>query len=185
MEILRRLCSPSLHTRLEASRARLYRMAYAWRHDPDLADDLVQETLARALKQRAQLREDSSFDAWLYTIMANCHRDWLRRERHWVDIEEAGLIAEDNPADAADQGSVVSRVRAAVARLPEAQRQVLTLVDLEEMTYAQVAAVLNIPQGTVMSRLFRARAALRAVFDNPAQTAAHPAAASCRLKVVK
>ena len=157
-------------------------MAYAWRHDPDLADDLVQETLARALKQRAQLREDTAFDAWLYAIMANCHRDWLRRERHWVDIEEADLAGEDNPADAAEQGGLVTRVRTAVARLPEAQRQVLTLVDLEEMSYAEVAAALNIPQGTVMSRLSRARAALRATLEAPAQTAAP---VFCHLKVVK
>ncbi|MGF1547079.1 MAG: RNA polymerase sigma factor [Thiotrichales bacterium] len=150
---------------LEQQRPRLYRLAFAWCHDAALADDLVQETLSKALARRAQLREEAALVGWLVAILNNCWRDHLRRAGNFEDIDElhASLPNPDvSPEEACSRGQLIECVRAAVARLPLGQRQVLTLVDLEEMSYAEVAQTLNIPVGTVMSRLSRARAALKA-----------------------
>ncbi|MGF1642716.1 MAG: RNA polymerase sigma factor [Thiotrichales bacterium] len=149
---------------LEQQRPRLYRLAYAWCHDVALADDLVQETLSKALARRAQLRDDAALVGWLVAILNNCWRDHLRRSGDFEDIDELHSSLPSpgvSPEEACGRGQLIECVRAAVARLPLGQRQVLTLVDLEEMSYAEVAQTLSIPVGTVMSRLSRARAALK------------------------
>ena len=146
---------------LQQSRARLYRMAYAWCHNAALADDLAQETLTKALRKAGQLRDPKARDAWLFTILANCYRDHFRRQRDMDDIDDVELHDETTPESRNSQQEIVIMVRAAIAKLPEAQRQVMTLVDLEGFTYIEVAGVLGVPIGTVMSRLCRARNALR------------------------
>lgn len=165
MKILSFLCnSRAVRNQLDQSRKRLYRVALSWCGDPALADDLVQETLSKALKSCGQLRDPERFDSWLFSIMANCWRDHFRRHQPMEDIDELEdyhCVHEATPEDAHAQSQVVQRVREAVARLPVGQRQVLTLVDLEEFSYAEVAAILDIPAGTVMSRLCRARQALK------------------------
>lgn len=156
---------------IEASRARLYRMAYAWCHDPALADDLAQETLARGLARVEQLRESEKVGGWLFSILHRCWIDHLRGKRD--DLDESALtdVAADEPGPdgVAERSQTVGRVRQAVATLPIGQRQVVTLVDLEELSYAEVAEVLAIPIGTVMSRLCRARAALRQLLEPVAE----------------
>lgn len=146
---------------LEQKRARLYRLAYAWCHNPALADDLVQDTLTKALQKADQLRDPAAQDAWLFSIMANCYRDHFRRGRETEDIDDVELSHDLSPEYESARGEVVDRVRMAIARLPEGQRQVVTLVDLEGFSYVEVAQILQIPSGTVMSRLCRARAALK------------------------
>lgn len=150
--------------RLEALGPRLYRLAYAWCHDAHLAEDLAQESLAKALGRVEQLRDEGSLESWLFTILNNCWRDHLRRRREMVDVadlDEVVLAHDDSPERLYDRRQSTLRVRDAIAVLPLAQRQVLTLVDLEECSYAQVAQVLGVPVGTVMSRLARARQAIR------------------------
>lgn len=153
-----------LRQRIEHWRPALYRVAYSWCHDRALAEDLVQEALLKALSRRAQLRDDERLRGWLFAILNNGFRDHLRRLRVHEDIDE---LADEMPAPAPSPeddhatAQVVARVRAAIATLPLGQRQVVTLVDLEELSYAEVAHALEIPIGTVMSRLCRARAALR------------------------
>lgn len=146
---------------LEQARGRLYRMAYAWCHNAALADDLVQDTLAKALQKGNQLRDPKARDAWLFTILANCFRDHYRRQRDMDDIEDVEIAAEGGPESDSSSAQIVTRVRAAIARLPEAHRQVVTLVDLEGFSYVEVAQILAIPIGTVMSRLCRARNAMK------------------------
>jgi len=156
--------------RLDELRAPLFRVACAWSHDRALADDLVQDTLVKAMLHAEQLRDPERLRNWLFGIMANCWRDHLRGLRPMVDIEaldEACFCSDETPDMAYDRGQIVIRVRAAVARLPIGQRQVVTLVDLEEFSYAEVAACLGIPIGTVMSRLCRARLALRELLRPP------------------
>lgn len=150
-----------LEHRLAASRTRLYRIAYAWCHDAPLAEDLVQETLAKALRHRKQLRDGRALDKWLFQILANTWRDHCRRKRDTVDIAHAGLATQDGPAVHHQTHEIVDQVRAAVGRLDPNQRQVVTLVDLQGFAYQEVAEVLDIPIGTVMSRLCRARKELR------------------------
>lgn len=142
---------------LGEKRQRLYHMAYAWTHDPALADDITQETMVKALKNGSQLRDLKALDKWLFGILANCWRDHFHRQKPTENLEELVLIDEFTPEHNHAQQHIVTHVRAAVSRLPEGQRQVLTLVDLEGFSYAEVAEILSVPMGTVMSRLCRAR----------------------------
>jgi len=153
-----------LQNELNLIRPRLYRLAYSWSHNAALADDLVQETMIKALKNIGQLRDPSLLNSWLFSILANCLRDHFRQYREMDDIDELEdyLYAHDQtPEEEHSQSQIVARVRSAVAKLPLGQRQVLTLVDLEELSYIEVAEILDIPIGTVMSRLCRARQALK------------------------
>ncbi len=146
---------------LANSRDRLYRMAYAWTHDPYLADDLVQQTCYKALCKQRQLRDIEAADAWLFRILANCLADYHRVRREMLSDDELISIDRRTPEDEAQDEQVAKRVRQAVRSLPLPQCQVVTLVDLEGFAYAAVAQILDIPVGTVMSRLSRGRRALR------------------------
>ncbi len=151
---------------LEQIRPRLYRLAYSWSHNPAFADDLVQETLIKALKNANQLRDPALLTSWLFSILANCWRDHFRKHREMDNIEELEdfrYAHENTPEIAHSESQIISRVRAAIAQLPLGQRQVLTLVDLAELSYIEVAATLDIPIGTVMSRLCRARTSMKAL----------------------
>jgi RNA polymerase sigma-70 factor (ECF subfamily) len=157
---------------IEALRPVLYRIAYAWCHDAALADDLVQETLSKALTRRAQLRDEASLKAWTVAILNHCWLDHLRSRRDFDDVEDWQDELEssaDTPEASCNREQVIACVRSAVARLPLGQRQVLTLIDLEEFGYAEVADILDIPVGTVMSRLSRARAGLKIFLDTAMQ----------------
>ncbi|MGA9164443.1 MAG: RNA polymerase sigma factor [Thiobacillus sp.] len=157
---------------IEALRPVLYRIAYAWCHDAALADDLVQETLSKALTRRAQLRNEASLKAWTVAILNHCWLDHLRSRRDFDDVEDWQDELEssaDTPEASCNREQVIACVRSAVARLPLGQRQVLTLIDLEEFGYAEVADILDIPVGTVMSRLSRARAGLKIFLDTAMQ----------------
>ena len=151
--------------RLEKSREALYRMAFAWCHNRDLAEDLTQQTLVKALEKRNQLRELDKLERWVFQILANALRDWYRRERPTEAIEDHEPVEVFSPERGVMRDEVVTRVREAIARLPLAQCQVVTLIDLEGLSYADVAEVLDIPIGTVMSRLSRARKSLAAQLD--------------------
>lgn len=169
MDIFTRLTRlRSLRQRLGDSRERLYRIAYAWCHDATLADDLVQDTLRKALTHAEQLRDPAAMDAWLLRILTNCWRDHFRSQRDTLDIDDMELADEKTTDGQHEQGEIVKQIRQAVATLPIGQRQVLTLVDLEGSSYAEVADILGIPIGTVMSRLCRARQALKTLLLNDA-----------------
>ena len=168
MSIISRFLFGPFRPGVEALRPVLYRIAYAWCHDAALADDLVQETLSKAWARRAQLRDEAVLKAWLVAIMNHCWLDHLRGRRDFDDVDDWQdelESATDTPEVCCNREQVIACVRAAVARLPLGQRQVLTLVDLEEFGYAEVAGILDIPVGTVMSRLSRARASLRNFLD--------------------
>lgn len=170
--------SRAFEQRLAESRPRLYRLALSWCRNRSVAEDVVQETMSKALAQAGQLRDAEAMHGWLLAIMANCWKDHYRRCRETENIDDVGehLHAEDaTPEEGCVQNQVVRRVREAVLSLPPRQRQVVTLVDLEECSYAEVASILEIPVGTVMSRLSRARQALRELlldFQVPALAAA-------------
>ena len=112
------------------------------------------------MQKSEQLRDPKARDAWLFSILTNCYRDHFRRQREMEDVDEIELLHESTPESENSQIQIVHKVRAAVARLPEGQRQVISLVDLEGFSYVEVATILDIPIGTVMSRLCRARAAM-------------------------
>jgi len=149
---------------VEHSRDALYRVAYAWCHDAQRADDLVHEAIEKALRNAAQLRDAQRVRGWVFRILANCLRDQQRARRDEIELEEVEeqlFAAGPTPEEAHASIEIAARVRQAIARLPLGQRQVVTLVDLEGCSYAEVGEALEIPIGTVMSRLCRARQALR------------------------
>ena len=147
---------------LEKRRELLYRLAYSWCHNPALADDLVQDAMVKALKNARQLKDAAAIKGWLSKILANCWYDYLRRYRETVDLDKLPYEETASAGDEHEKQDIVSRVRAMIAELPVGQRQVITLVDLAGFSYVEIADILDIPVGTVMSRISRARKALKA-----------------------
>ena len=134
------------------------------------ADDLVQDTLERAWARLGQWRPGSDLRAWLFSIMHNLRVDQQRRGELPVQALDESLP--DVPIRPTQTDRLELRdLEAALAQLPEEQRQVLLLVGLEEMTYQDVAASLGIPLGTVMSRLARGRERLRQVLNGQPKAA--------------
>ena len=150
-----------LYLRIQAMRPRLCSIALSWGCCQDLANELVQEALVTALDKLAQLRDMQALEAWVIKILANTHRLHLRRIRPTVSLDDIDLQAACSAADDIDREYLVGRVQKAIMRLKQDQRYVLTLVDMEGMSYTEVADILDIRIGTVMSRLSRARARLR------------------------
>lgn len=173
MNIIDLLCgAPVAKHQIAERRGRLYRVAYAWCGERHLADDLVQETLTRAIAKRHQLREPSRLDSWLYSILNNCWREHLRGRRPQDELDEQSLTSSRCPEGINQSEELCQRVLELMARLPEGQRQVLSLVALEELSYREVAEALDIPIGTVMSRLCRARQFIARALEAPGLTAA-------------
>lgn len=143
---------------------RLRRYARALAGNRDDADDLVQDTLERAWAKSALWRGVADMRGWLFGIMHNLHVDGVRRPR--VATQS---IDDDTPevAIAPTQGErlAVLDLQAALDLLPIEQKEIVLLVALEDMAYADVAKTLGIPIGTVMSRLSRGRERLRALMD--------------------
>ncbi len=159
--------SVTLKGRIAEARNRLYRVALAWCGDEMLADDLVQETMANGIINIKQLRDESRLFAWLYSILNNNWRLHLRRNKYHDELDEQLSSDENGPFGDCHELEIVMQVRRAVASLAIEQRQVISLVDLEGFSYCDVAEVLDIPIGTVMSRLHRARKNLLSIMDNP------------------
>ncbi|MDA0224756.1 MAG: sigma-70 family RNA polymerase sigma factor [Proteobacteria bacterium] len=138
---------------------RLRRYARALVGERNAADDLVQDTLERALVKFHLWRPGSDLRAWLFAIMHNVHVNHVRARREFTAFDdEAPEIPVRATQEIALQGRDLGR---AVAQLPEGQREVLLLIVLEDMSYQNVADALGIPIGTVMSRLSRAREKVR------------------------
>lgn len=145
---------------IEAAIPALRRYAYALARDSADADDLVQDCLERALARRALWRGEGPVRAWLYRILLNRFRDGRRvaARVHLVPVE--GILAL-TPPDGQETHLALREVHEAMGRLPDDQRAALLLVALEGMSLAEAARTLGIPEGTLASRIGRARAALR------------------------
>ena len=126
-----------------------------------LADDLVQDTLSKALKNYHQLENHEKIDAWLFRILHNTWMDHLRRYKPTTDLDDIDPLDDKSPENHLSDEQLAHRVQQAVFNLPIPQRQVVTLVDLEGSSYAEVSEILALPIGTVMSRLNRARNTLK------------------------
>lgn len=151
----------------DSSWSRLHRIARSWGCDDDLACDLVQETCVIALDKAEQLRKPESAECWLITILANCHREHLRKAKRTLAIaDETILHSEQSPDTALEQTHISEMVQQAIRCLSDDHRSVLTLVDMEGFSYTEVAEMLDIRIGTVMSRLSRARSRLRMLLND-------------------
>jgi RNA polymerase sigma-70 factor (ECF subfamily) len=164
------------HQDLVAAIPRLRRYARVLTGEGARADDLVQDTLARAWEKRGLWLAGSDLRAWLFTIMHNVfvnQRALARRDARNVSIDDpdGGMAAWQLPVPATQFTRVeLMETMQSLARLSPEQREVLVLAAVEEMRYEEIAAVMGIPVGTVMSRLSRAREKLRrANGDTPLQ----------------
>ena len=140
----------------------LLRYARALTRDSADADDLVQETLMRAYENRARFRPDGELKSWLFSILHNTFVSGLRRRRSYADrMDRVAELGETEAAPEQETHLRLAQIRAAFLTLPNEQREALHLVAIEGMAYGEAADVIGIPLGTLMSRLGRARAALR------------------------
>ncbi len=164
------------HPELVAALPRLRRYARVLTRDLNRADDLVQDTLARAWEKRRLWQAGSDLRAWLFTIMHNVHVNQCASRRR--ELAETSIDADDSPnagweipvrATQSDRVEL-AEVLLQIDRLPIEQREVLILAAVEELRYEEIARVQRVPIGTVMSRLNRARQRLRRM----AQDAATP-----------
>lgn len=142
----------------------MLKYAYALSGDSDLACDLVQDSVVKALSARALPTQHDSYRPWLFQILRNVFFDHLRRKKRLTayQTEIAQGDIQTGPEHRA-QESLVDRmtVRAGLGRLTGPHREILVLVDIAGFSYDEVAAILDVPRGTVMSRLSRARHCLR------------------------
>jgi RNA polymerase sigma-70 factor (ECF subfamily) len=130
--------------------------------DTDLAEDAAQEAFIRAWQHLPDYRPRSPFRNWLYRIAVNAAYDALRGEREAIDPETLALVSpEEGPSAVLERQERAEHVRRAVRALPPASRAVLVLREYEGLSYREIADTLDIPVGTVMSRLNYARRWLR------------------------
>jgi RNA polymerase sigma-70 factor, ECF subfamily len=156
---------PDLHKRIENEIPRLRRYARALTRDVHAADDLVQDCLARALGKVHLWEEGSDLRAWLFTILHNQHVNHVRRAvREGAAI---GLADHSMPSSTPNQARRLELrdLERAMGKLPDEQRAVILLVGLEGLRYEEVAEILDVPVGTIRSRLSRGRETLRRLMD--------------------
>jgi RNA polymerase sigma factor (sigma-70 family) len=154
---------------LAALLPRLRRFAYGLsRHATD-ADDLTQATVERALNARVQWQPGTRLDAWVFRIMRNQWIDTARsRQRHerWLAPEIAGANVSTNGAPAIEAAVELRYLMRALSQLPDEQREAVALVSIDGMAYRDAANLLDIPIGTLTSRLIRGRQALLALTED-------------------
>ena len=156
-------------TTLPAYTDGLYAYAIVLSRNPAMAADLVQETYLRALKAKESLRPDSNVKSWLFTILRNIWLNHLRHERAGPKLAEldsdenladVSIATSEDPHDLYLRNLQREQVRAAIQQLPIEFREIIILREYEELSYSEIANVLQCPMGTVMSRLARARSRL-------------------------
>jgi RNA polymerase sigma-70 factor (ECF subfamily) len=155
--------SPTFEADLAALLPRLRRFAHGLCRDPAEADDLTQATVERALRSRRQWQPGTRLDSWLYKIMRNLWIDTVRsrgrRQKFEAPPEEAANVGDD-PRQRIETSIELQRAMAAMERLPDEQREVVALILIEGFGYRETAEMLDLPIGTVSSRLVRGRTAL-------------------------
>jgi RNA polymerase sigma-70 factor, ECF subfamily len=166
-----------LSAELPALLPRLWRFALRLAGDRHDAEDLVQRACVRALERRSQLQPGTSTLSWLFSIV---HSVWLNEVRarqirshgsmQWS--EELADTMPDTGASNPEQYTLQQQIISAVEKLPDAQRTVMLLVAVEGLSYREAATVLDVPMGTVMSRLARARLTIGAFFGTAGEAAA-------------
>jgi RNA polymerase sigma-70 factor (ECF subfamily) len=159
-----------LHTEIAALLPRLRRFARTVTYNREDADDLVQVAVERALSRSDQWQEGTRLDSWMFRIMKNAWIDEIRtrvRRDHLFAPEQAGEHVGDDHAEAHQQRMAIQQ---AISLLSEDHRIVIGLVLVDGLPYKEAADVLEIPMGTLTSRLARAREALQGLLSDQART---------------
>lgn len=151
---------------------RVVNIAYSLLSDREDALDAAQEVFIKVYKNISGFRGDSSVSTWIFRITQNVCRDFLRKRKAVFlsldndNEDEPGIeIADesDSPEQVSERNERTAALRAAIAQLEENQRTVLTLFDIQGMSYEEIACIVRCPVGTVKSRLYRARESLRKI----------------------
>lgn len=147
----------------------LYNFARWQTRDHHEAEDLVQETFARALNGFSSFQPGTNFRAWIYRILRNTFltsRTGLKSQEISIEQEDENVLLppeRETPESILIKGSLQQHIRTALERLPAIYREAILLCDVEEMSYQEIAELIGIPIGTVMSRIARARKLLRGI----------------------
>lgn len=168
--------SDPFRSELIALLPRLRRFALGLCADPHRADDLVQAACERALSRRAQWQDGTRLDSWMYRIVQNLWIDQLRAPGRTVDadVQEVETVADERDwTEEMHARLTLEQVTAALGRLPPPMRAVLMLTCVEDKSYKEAAAILEIPIGTVMSRLARARLELHRILQEEPRANLH------------
>ena len=153
---------PEFRNQLQDCLPDLWRYAYALTRDRNLADDLVQDCAERALRKRDLWKQTGALKPWLMKMLLNLYRNQLRTQSRRPQLVAMDDMHHDPAApDALDQKLALSQTARAMQKLPDDQREALLLIVLGGVSYKQASEALNVPLGTLMSRLGRARAKLR------------------------
>lgn len=153
---------------------RAYQYAYRLTRDQELASDIVSEAFVRICSALGSFRGNSAFGTWLYRILTNCYLDYRKRDKSARNVSldssvqfEGGEVdrqfesEDDSPLEEAERNAREEVIQTAIAQLPEYQQSMLVMYHIEMLTYEEIAETLDLPIGTVKSRLNRARLALR------------------------
>jgi len=150
--------------------ARIFNLTRSYVKDEEEAKDLTQDIFVTVFRSLHHLRDDAKFGAWLYQLALNHCRNRYSRLKRRGFFTNLSLDDPDNPLQLSqgetperklEQRSVKEAVRAAIAAMPAAEKEILLLRDLQELSYEEISAILDIPLGTVKSKLNRARLALK------------------------
>jgi len=152
---------------IEPHLTRLTRYARLLVRNPIQADDLVQDTVVRALEKAHLYESNTNLRGWLVTIMHNEHVNGVRRSMRGAVLVSDEELGELGHAPAQEAPVELREIRGAVQRLPRDQREPLILHWLHGLKYEEIATLMDLPIGTVQSRISRARKALRAMIDAP------------------
>ena len=159
-----------VETKIQEYHDRAYMAALGILRDPDAAADAVQEATVRTLRAKERYNPDYPFYPWFYRILKNYCLDLLARRKRRPQVSDPGAVIERLPSGARTDESLILRQRdaaihRAIETLSETHREILHLRHWQDLSYEEIADVLDIPIGTVMSRLYRARRALQRRLD--------------------
>lgn len=152
---------PSAESLVQAHLDALYGLARAWTRDGDLAKELTHRAFLKAFEKRGQLRNPEAARAWLIAILRNEMMSEFRQRRIEVELDEEMPGYVEDPVDLECDEAMLFALPAAVNGLPDGMREILLLRFQQELSYEDISRILGLPMGTVMSRLHRAKAALR------------------------
>lgn len=149
---------------------KIYNLALNYVKQEEEAKDLTQDIFVTVYRSISKLRDETKFVAWLYQVAINhCRNRYKKLQRRGyfnsqsIDDEESPLqlSGNDSPEKNLEQNRTIKLVRQAIAAMPKSEKEILLLRDIQELSYDEISAILNVPLGTVKSKLNRARSALK------------------------
>jgi len=164
---------PALNVLIRKYEARAYQYAFRLTRSPEIAADVVAEAFVRIFNALPNFKGQSSFGTWMYRILTNCFLDMKKKDKGRTVSLESAITTEEgeverqfedpapNPAESFEKHDRDRRIERAIRALPEYQRAMIVMYHGESMSYDDMAAALDLPVGTVKSRLNRARMTLR------------------------